>query len=1034
MPRLASAARSIVSLFSFASLLGRLLFWLLYIYSSVPSTLLHQSPHNHGQGTLGEQFASVYFALFGGLSESFLPRAPAMLPLLLVAVLLRIASAAFVETYSVGGLSTSNYVLEKFIIDVALDTDNQLLKFFVNTRAYNDSLPEANSSMPVITDVNTETNRYTTFHVDIDFMGKTLILKNLRFCDMVAVKNTSLYESTYRYNSTAKSRPESTSSTSSLVSTDLGYPSLNGSSISRRFFNQPNANSSLVIPRLQESSYSFAQDNSSILELFSNSTGDLVECPLYQNDSLVLYYQADISDHYSSLGSYTVTFTVVSNQPDSSVIGGAKCYVTPVLQPRILSSVLSYGVLSIFLAATAVNYVIMMFSPDQESSNPYLIEASTICNANLLKQLDAGSTKIVSYLQFALYMGGLDLQYPGFYQPFIGQIRWCALLGINLLKTHTSIPNMQNDDVYITLQYGGLKSLALYSWNGFIHYSWPNFMVCLLSWIGITIVVYQVYIGLRLLTKNFRSIRCQNVLVRLIFGSSEPDTEHAKHDNFVYSFKKNAWAHVGNFLRQFLLTFGYSFLVLTLFMLYTAGTMNNKSGVYYNQNMLRVYGFNPSIPYDFLVPGGFRNITPSNSTSQGLGPPPPQNGSLIPKSSIIEGVIALTLWLGLVLFFIFKYLFTIHVGNLKLGVGVSRLYTSVKSIIVWSYYYNLYQPDKVRFVLVEIVAMVLNLIVVGLLQKNGTVQVVCMIVIEFVHFILINAIKPFYVRNSWYSLSSIIHGARFVTSMLCIPYIRALEVLEASRTYVAYTQLILHFLIALIFLGHLFYCLYLTVTALMASNRKTRNASRHQSESNGIADIFNDQFEYRPIVKTQNSLRGSSVLFKDMVTPQTSAEREDEVNYYRSQSEKILLRVADATPPQRESSGAVDFEEGLLAYQQAEHRQTKNDYTTREGDRIYQKFFSGEEIDPEIKNLWASRDWNSEAPMHAKEGGDASDQANKNQGALTSLWSKLRPAPVKGFEVSRPRPLVVKPLAFSKEPSSTDLLSRNSGASINKIL
>lgn len=87
-----------------------------------------------------------------------------------------------------------------------------------------------------------------------------------------------------------------------------------------------------------------------------------------------------------------------------------------------------------------------MFSPDQESSKPFLVEASTIPNRRLLEQLEASTDRMLSYLQFAFFMGGLNVQYPEFYQPLIGQIRWCLLLDFNVLirKHRTPLPQTDN--------------------------------------------------------------------------------------------------------------------------------------------------------------------------------------------------------------------------------------------------------------------------------------------------------------------------------------------------------------------------------------------------------------------------------------------------------------------------------------------------------------------------------------------------------------------------------------------------------------
>lgn len=898
------------------------------------------------------------------------------------AVIVQLCVAAFVETLSIGG-SPLQFRLANFVIDVALDVDNQLLKFFINSQVknpLNDSTTE-----PIITDVDLETNRYTTFHVDIDFMGKTFILENLRFCEIVAVKNTSALEKSVRYpgNDTLSL---SSSSSAILTQTNLPispWPDVNSSSILKR------SNTDLM--PLNSTYWLFglmASSNTTIESIFSNSTGSLVQCPLYQNDTIVIYYQADVSAHFNRLGSYSVRFTVISNGEDSNVIGGARTYVTTVLQPRVLSSVLFFGVLGLLLATICINLFIIIFSPNQESSNPFLIEASTICNEKLLSQLAAGSNLIVGYFQFALFLAGLDLQYPGFVQPLMGQIRWCALLGISVLQKEKWTSQLQSDNVYITLDSSGLRPLALYSSDRSVYYSWPNFMLCLLIWIVITVFAYQCMIMFRLFARKFT-----HRLTR-----TQPSTGGAQ--TFRYTIAKNKWALVGHAFRQFLCTFGLPFLVLTFFMLYTAGGWNDLCK-FLSHDHWRYVAFNETVPYDFWI------LKTAPQAFQYLPLPPKDSFDSVSTGSIVGGTVALAIWFFLVGFFIFRYLVTFTGWRIIVNPNLRRLYTSVQSILMWSYFYNEYLPDKLIYAALDIVFMFLTLVVMGLLQSYGTVQVVLLILIEFFQLLLVLVVRPYYLALKWHSLTWIMPAARFVISMLCIPYIRQLDVSEATRTYVAYIQMLIHLFVSFVFVAHLFYCLALTITSIVNARKKRQSPFLTQAKES--IDDFNDGFEYHPVeLKLSEQIPVSENTAP--LSPQSTGGDPAQIDYYRAHSEMMLQRANLSRKPsahQTSHSWQNDTSSDFMDDEPTELKK-HNDYTTREADRLYQKFFSGGAIDPEIRDLWMSRDWNLE---NATVLSPPSQQPAVTCGKLEGLLKRFKKQPQeKGFLVSRPRPIIVKTL------------------------
>lgn len=901
--------------------------------------------------------------------------------ILLIQLLLffQISLAAFVESFPITVYNPATLKFKPFVIYVALDTKKQLLKFFINTKIYSHYM---NDTEEVVTDVNSETNRYTTLHVDIDFMGKKFVLENLRLCEVLAVKNTSLFENTPRYHPIQNTNK----TTNYLLPTALPYYYPNGTRITSIYkrrnalSKRPTASSLNCLSCSSEVDTFLATSNSTIVNYFSNSTGNQVQCPLYQNDSVILYYQANVTNYYRKIGSYTARFTIVSNGVEPQIIGGARCYVTPIVQPKSLETAIFFFVLALLLFANGLNFFIMVFSPDQESSNPFLIEASTICNKRLLEQLEASTDRIIHYLQYALFMGGLNIQYPGFFQPLLGQIRWCSLLGINILNKSYLIPSLQSDNAYITLNFSGLKSLSLYSSNGSIHYTWQNFMVCLISWMAITMVIYQFFIALKLThLKQKLKIKASKLWTRRKTSSSFEEKDLVTENHSKYSIKRNAWALIGHCVRVFLNTFGFVFLLLTIFMLYSASTFSTL-GFTEEQVISRFNAFDPTFPYDSLIPN-----QPSNRSLY-----------VVSARNIAGGVISILLWCAFAFFFVFYYLLPFKDWRIKPSLNVSRLYSSAKTIITWAYLYSTYKPSRVHYVLIDFCGVLLGLIIVGALQSSGTAQVICMIILEFAQLALLLIIKPHFLGMTWHSLTWIMRTARLVIALLSIPYIRSLGISEASRTYVAYTQLIIHIFVVFIYVVHLIYCSSLVLKALVNKYNgnalyATRNSSAPESLDNLLVEVEKQSRIAQDSYKhgTSNSPISLAGNFND-----------EEVDYYRSHTGNMFLNV-NATLSQVE---VLDQKESDIenVFMDTPSRPTQ-DYTTREADRIYQIGLSNPNIDPEIRKMWEARERQQGTEREAPNPTNDSSSF-----VLSKLFKRTNKPEETGFHVSRPRPLVVK--------------------------
>ncbi|KAK7677773.1 hypothetical protein QCA50_019205 [Cerrena zonata] len=170
------------------------------------------------------------------------------------------------------------------------------------------------------------------------------------------------------------------------------------------------------------------------------------------------------------------------------------------------------------------------------------------------------------------------------------------------------------------------------------------------------------------------------------------------------------------------------------------------------------------------------------------------------------------------------------------------------------------------------------------------------------------------------------------------------------------------------------------------------------------------------------------------------------------------------SPPKEVSS---DVESDNLSFhhqqQRSNIRKRENDYTVREADKIYRKYFVDASIDPEIKALWDSRNKWSDTLVDVDQDDERQNNSHntskpyKQQAPVspisetlssTTLFTKLKntfnslsnttvsgkPVETKGFQVSRPRPLIVKPLSQLQVPKNEEDSFEDSDYSFNLVL
>lgn len=828
--------------------------------------------------------------------------------LLLLISLLSYTSGAVLNALRCKRANILLFEFERPLIDVALDEELKVLKFFFNSKIVgNNNLDD----QPVINDVNYTTNKYTTFHAQLWFLDEVVVDENKRFCDMAGVKMAG-----------------------------------------------PRAKRDEV----HEFETSFAHSNNSIENLFANP----IPCPFYANDSVYFYYQIDVADYLSRMGTFTARFAIIDNDFNSTVRMCTRVYITRAILLSIRNGIL-ITVLVLLLVAALINFLTIIYSSYQESRNPFLFNASAICNEELLRQLDATAHRMILYLQFALFTAGLNINYPGFYQPVLALLKWCALLGFKLLPGNEFLSSIVQDNIYLTYNADGLNSLSYFGSYRTLGDNWLNFILTLIIWIVIQ-VMFQ--IGVFIL----RSIR--HISLKKPVFNKETRSNIIRGLLFV----------TGVALNNFMSLFGFPFLVLTLYMMYVS--TEDHAWFYPNVASVKDTAFLMNVTYDELfspldyykdtsgqVDGqsrfSFDYMTPQDRRAFKNG----FNG--VGTAPLAVSAILFALWLVIAFYFVFRYLVTIKHWRFRMNMRVTKLYTSVNTLLVWSFFYYEYHPSKNYYVMIDLALMVVKLLVVSLIQNSGLAQVVALIVIEFGSLFLLFLCRPFYLSMNWTTTRWMIPFAKLLVTILCIPFIDELNLSESSRTYVAFTQILIHLVIALAFVGQMVYCLVITLRSIIKHEKKYIPANKP-------TDDMDDSFEFKPITPS------GSIPEREMITdpefPKDAAS--SDVSYYR---ESNWLDSGYQT-----QDFQTDMEDNMEKdlFTLFNIKNTHHDYTTRESDRIYKKYFVDDEIDQDVKELWESR-----------------NKRNGSSELKKAPFSRLSIKKKKGtFEVSRPKQLIVRTL------------------------
>ncbi|KAG7876689.1 hypothetical protein KL938_004301 [Ogataea parapolymorpha] len=336
--------------------------------------------------------------------------------------------------------------------------DDALLSPFFTNVSYNDDNGRLDmyivmDSMGYIVDVNETTNTYTTLHVRLKYVGDVIHDEYLRLCNYSRVLRADGDEPV---STTTSQQSSSSTHHSSLINHSTGIPHISD------MIQKRDVPMEKYFPQLLDRSESF--DDS---------------CPIYDGDEVAVDLSLYIGYH-SPFGTYSLAVTVINSDANHTVIGCSLATFSTVQKRSLQNFMVAFTalLLSLILLSNILGY---QLSPYIDTQNPFLYKAASICNAPLLNQLSPSYADYLVYIQFIHFMAGLNLEFPGFFQPLMASQRWVGVMDV--LHNHAA---MGVDGVYESMWMGGLKRLLGYGFGkDDLPVIWSSFLITALVYISI---------------------------------------------------------------------------------------------------------------------------------------------------------------------------------------------------------------------------------------------------------------------------------------------------------------------------------------------------------------------------------------------------------------------------------------------------------------------------------------------------------------------------------------------------------------------
>lgn len=185
-------------------------------------------------------------------------------------------------------------------------------------------------------------------------------------------------------------------------------------------------------------------------------------------------YQFNISDAYQGIA-FNTKFVILNSADTSNVLGCVQVEVAPILESYAWY-VLVFCVFGIALFVGATYILTAYLNPWTGTKNVYLWSSNFGRDTSVIRLITPGFFDFVKYLQFALFLTSLSLDYPIYLQPVISTFSWsCLLFTSSLIAKNTGD---LYDGLYIGNATYGLELMSQINqiaspsdvWAGFIIY------------------------------------------------------------------------------------------------------------------------------------------------------------------------------------------------------------------------------------------------------------------------------------------------------------------------------------------------------------------------------------------------------------------------------------------------------------------------------------------------------------------------------------------------------------------------------------
>lgn len=356
--------------------------------------------------------------------------------------------------------------------------------------------------------------------------------------------------------------------------------------------------------------------------------------------------------------------------------------------------------------------------------------------------------------------------------------------------------------------------------------------------------------------------------------------------------------------------------------------------------------------------------------------------SSVEVASFVFCVILFIIWLLGITLFSVKYVILKR----------NKLYSSFKIIACWSSLYHWYKPDCSFFLIIKKVIVLVQGIVIGCGQHNGTVQVSLLMFIEIVHILLLLYFQPYFnkTRNVWSIFLSI---ASLVIVSINIAYIRDLYVPTYIRGVLGDIQLLICCAITLIF----FIFFILRTTQVFRLRLKKGEIDSKLVENSHSGEKFSDTED-----STDTTLRLEE---KRQDSPEFEFEERSDHLYHNFPRPRLHTQVSRQESIRSENSSIVELtDQRALPGISLSYLHSK-EHLPAPVSPIDDEFLANlSKDDSELRKLWAKRnnytrisrfdtESSFEITLSSKKGNNLIDESTSDK---------------KGFQVVGRKPIIVK--------------------------